>query len=121
MIIFAIVFISLALVCYTIGVWSEKFAGGLKWQHLIYFWLGFLFDTLGTTLMSIISGSIKLNIHSITGLIAIILMFMHAIWASIVLVKHEERMIRNFRKLSIHVWVLWLIPYFTGFIINIRK
>ncbi len=52
MLIYAIVFINLALVFYTIGVWSEKLQGELKGWHLAVFWIGLTFDTLGTTFMS---------------------------------------------------------------------
>ena len=52
-----------------------------------------------------------LDFHSITGVIAIILMFVHAIWATIVLIKKDDVMIKNFHKFSLTVWVIWLIPF----------
>jgi hypothetical protein len=39
-------------------------------------------------------------------LLAILLMLFHAIWAAIVLVKKNEKMIINFHKFSIFVWVI---------------
>ena len=110
----AIVTICFALVCYSIGVWSEKFAGRLKPWHLVFFWIGFVFDTTGTTLMGRIAGSFQLNIHGITGALAILLMVFHAIWATIVLVRKNENAIRNFHKFSLVVWAIWLIPFLTG-------
>jgi uncharacterized repeat protein (TIGR03987 family) len=104
----------LALTLYTIGVWSERFAGRLKLWHLIFFWAGFIFDTTGTTLMSIMAGSIKFDFHGITGALAIIFMLGHAIWASVVLLLKQEKVIVNFHKFSLIVWVLWLIPFITG-------
>ena len=53
----ALVFINLACVLYTIGVWSEKLQHRLKWWHLWMFWCGFTFDTLGTTMMGFIAGT----------------------------------------------------------------
>ena len=38
----------LALIFYSIGVWSERFAGRLKPWHLIFFVLGLVCDTWGT-------------------------------------------------------------------------
>ncbi|MCS7462819.1 hypothetical protein N0M98_22090 [Paenibacillus doosanensis] len=32
----AVIFINLALVAYTIGVWGEKLSGRLKPKHLVY-------------------------------------------------------------------------------------
>jgi len=52
-------------------------------------------------------------------LLAILLMLFHAIWATIVLVKKNEKMIINFHKFSIFVWVIWLIPYLTGLIFGV--
>ena len=59
------------------------------------------------------SGGMMFDIHGITGLIAILLMLIHAVWALIVLIKKDEKAIENFHKFSVAVWVIWLIPYFS--------
>lgn len=121
MLIYAIISITSALIFYTIGVWSEKIQGDLKKWHLAIFWLGLIFDTLGTTLMSEIAGiGFKLNFHGITGLLAIILMLFHALWATIVLVKNNEKARVNFHKFSIAVWIIWLIPFISGAIFGVN-
>lgn len=56
------------------------------------------------------------SFHSVTGLIAIILMAVHAVWATITLVKGSEASKQNFHKFSIAVWAIWLIPYLSGMI-----
>lgn len=112
----AIIAIVSALIFYTIGVWSERFAGRLKTWHLILFWIGFVCDTTGTTLMGKIAGRMVIDIHGVTGLLAILLMLSHAIWASIVLVTRQEKAIVNFHKFSLFVWLVWLIPFFTGMV-----
>ena len=120
----AIITITLALVFYTIGVWSEHRSKKLKKLHLIFFWLGLCMDTTGTVLMgriaeqSMFSG--KLSLHGVTGMLAIILMIIHAIWATIVLVKNNEDSAMNFHRLSIAVWAIWLVPYVLGMIIGMR-
>jgi len=105
--------ITLALVFYSIGVWSERFAGRLKPWHLVFFILGLICDTWGTGMMLDFVGGMSFDIHGISGLIAIILMFIHAVWALIVLLRKEEKAIQNFHKFSVAVWVIWLIPYFS--------
>jgi uncharacterized repeat protein (TIGR03987 family) len=111
----AIISMILALTLYTIGVWSERFAGRLKLWHLLFFWAGFIFDTTGTTLMGIMAGSvIKFDFHGVTGALAIVLMLGHAIWASVVLLLKQEKVIVNFHKFSLIVWILWLIPFISG-------
>lgn len=115
MVIYAIIFMCLALTFYSIGVWSEKWQGTLNKWHLYVFWIGLVFDTTGTTVMGkIANGGFQLNFHGITGLLAIILMLFHAIWATIVLVKNDESMKTKFHKFSIIVWLIWLIPFVSG-------
>ena len=109
------ILISLALIFYSIGVWSERLAGRLKGWHLIFFWGGLVFDSTGTGIMFEMAGGIEADIHSITGLVAILLMLVHAVWATIVLVLSNEKAISNFHYFSVFVWAVWLIPYFTGF------
>lgn len=117
MLIFAIVFINLALVFYTIGVWAEKLQKNLKVWHVVVFWLGLVCDTLGTSAMGEIAGSIfKFNFHGITGMLAIILMLIHAVWATVVILKKDEKLKASFHKLSIFVWIIWLIPMISGMI-----
>ncbi len=123
----AIVTISLALVFYTIGVWSEHKERVLKKIHVLYFGLGLIFDTAGTFLMSIIAGEetslslIKLYIHRSTGVLAIMLMLVHFLWAIYVLVKGSEKTKENFHKFSMIVWGFWLIPYLVGMIIGMSS
>ncbi|WP_274307448.1 HsmA family protein [Solibacillus daqui] len=117
MLILAIIFITAALLFYSVGVWSEKFQKILKPWHVIIFWLGLVFDTIGTTTMEkMASEGSLLSFHGITGLLAILLMLFHAIWATIVLIKKDKVMMEKFHKLSIVVWLIWLIPYISGMI-----
>ena len=113
----AIAFINLALVLYTIGVWAERIQRRLKWWHLVFFWGGLAADTIGTTAMSILSGSLfRATFHGITGNTAILLMLFHAVWATIVLIRRNEKQIINFHKFSIFVWIIWLIPMISGMV-----
>lgn len=111
--------ISLALIFYTIGVWSERLQGKLKAWHLVFFWLGLVCDTWGTGLMLELAGGLTADVHGITGVIAIVLMLIHAVWATIVLVRKDEQWIKNFHKFSIVVWLIWLIPYFSPMFLQI--
>ncbi|MBM3143168.1 MAG: TIGR03987 family protein [Chloroflexi bacterium] len=114
------IFISLSLVFYSIGVWSERLAGRLKRWHLVFFWGGLAFDTTGTGMMFEMAGGIDTDIHSITGLAAIILMVIHAVWATVVLLRKDENAITSFHRFSVIVWAIWLVPYFTGFFASMR-
>lgn len=120
--IMAIITITLALIFYTIGVFSERKSGTLKKFHIIIFWIGLLFDTTGTTIMSSISrGTSLVSPHGITGALAIILMLFHAIWATVVFIKKDNEKLHNFHKFSIVVWLIWLVPYILGLVIGMSK
>jgi uncharacterized repeat protein (TIGR03987 family) len=114
------ILISLALILYSIGVWSERLAGRLKHWHLIFFWSGLACDTTGTGIMFEMAGGIGYNIHSLTGVVAILLMLVHAVWATTVLVLNNEKAITRFHHFSVFVWVVWLVPYLNGFFVSMR-
>ena len=96
---------------YTIGVWAERFQRKLKWWHAIFFWTGFICDTIGTTAMTLLAGTMfKLTFHGLTGLAAILIMLFHALWATIVLTRKEEKLILTFHRFSVVVWIIWMIP-----------
>jgi uncharacterized repeat protein (TIGR03987 family) len=115
------VVINLALVFYSIGVWGERISGRLKVWHTVFFWLGIVCDTWGTGLMFEMVGGMAYDIHGLSGLLAIILMLIHAVWATIVLIKKDEKMISNFHKFSVAVWLIWLIPYFSPMVLRMME
>ena len=118
---FATIIISAALVLYSIGVWSERIQGRLKPWHLVFFVLGLICDTWGTGLMLDFAGGLTFDVHGISGLLAIILMFIHAAWALAVLIRKDEKALTNFHKFSLFVWLIWLIPYFSPMIFSLSN
>jgi len=103
-----------ALGFYSTGVWSERLAARLKPWHLAMFWLGFACDTAGTERMRRIAGVFRFTFHGTTGIIALLLMLAHALWATLVLVRRDEKAIRTFHRVSVVVWTVWLVPFLTG-------
>lgn len=122
----AIILITGALIFYTIGVWGENRSKTLKKKHVIIFWLGLVCDTLGTFTMSRIAAagtdktitSGQLAIHQATGMLAVVLMLIHAVWATYVIANGSERSKAIFHKFSMVVWLIWLVPYFIGMYIG---
>ena len=66
--------------------------------------------------MGKIAGSWSFNLHSLTGLLALVCMAVHALWACIVLMRKKPAELSGFHKLSLFVWILWLIPFVLGMI-----
>lgn len=124
MFILSIVLITLALVFYTIGVWSERIQGELKWWQVGAFALGFAADTSGTLLMSAIARSdgpsglegspILAQLMAVSGVVALVLMGLHLAWAVVVMIRNKPAERKSFHKFSLVVWTIWLVPYFTG-------
>lgn len=111
----ATVLITLALIFYSVGVWSERIARYLKPWHVAMFWLGLLFDASGTYAMDLLKPGIDwTSTHTITGQLAIWLMFAHAVWATIVVRRGDEDTRTRFHRLSVIVWLVWLVPYIGG-------
>jgi hypothetical protein len=101
----AIIVINLALLFYSIGVWSERIQGRLKAWHTAFFWLGLICDTWGTGLMFDYVGGMSYDIHGFSG----------------VLLRKDEKMIANFHKFSLVVWVIWLIPYLSPMVLRMAE
>lgn len=114
--------ITLALIFYSLGVWSERIARYLKLWHVVAFWIGFTFDVSGTYAMHLLAkGPFDiLETHTLTGQIALWLMLLHAIWATSVIIKKNEIKRNKFHKFSIIVWLIWLIPYFGGMYLGMK-
>ena len=110
------IFITLALLFYSLGVWSERIARYLKPWHVITFWIGFSFDVAGTFLMHLMAKDNfnLLDSHTLTGQIALWLMLAHAIWATRVVKKDNKKLRLKFHRYSLVVWLIWLIPYIGG-------
>lgn len=121
LLILSIICMTLALTFYTIGVFAEKKTGTLLKWHAAIFWLGFIFDTTGTSIMGKISGGgFSFNLHGVTGAVALLLMAFHAIWATVILITKKETAKHTFHKFSIVVWAIWLIPYVIGIFIGMK-
>lgn len=122
----AIILITLALVFYTIGVWAERAQKVLKPWHTAFFGLGLVADASGTYLMSLIAEqnrvdgvdgvepSILNQVMAVSGVIALVLMAVHLLWAVVVLVRGREAELHRFHRFSVVVWAIWLVPYVTG-------
>jgi uncharacterized repeat protein (TIGR03987 family) len=117
-VLWAVVFINAALVLYTIAVWAERLAGRLKVWHLVFFWAGLTTDCLGTAFMFRIADGLVLDLHGLSGAVALTLMLVHTAWASVVLARRDERAIVNFHRFSLSVWLAWLVPFITGAIMG---
>ena len=117
------ILITLALVFYSTGIWSERYAKYLKKWHVTMFWTGFFFDVSGTLAMTKLAHHAfsLMEIHTLTGQIALWLMLIHASWATYVIRKGSENARKQFHRYSILVWLIWLVPYFGGMFMGMME
>lgn len=117
------VIMSLALVFYTTGVWSERVVRDLRGWHVALFWLGLGCDGYATTLMNRLAalGEKPGLVHGVTGVAAFGLMALHAAWATWVLARGGRQAREDFHRYSMAVWALWLVPYVGGMIAGIAR
>jgi uncharacterized repeat protein (TIGR03987 family) len=122
LLLFSSIFITLALVFYSLGVWGERLARYLKPRHVALFWTGFTFDVAGTLFMHFMAEDPfdLLNFHTLTGQLALWGMFIHAIWATRVVRRGQEELRRKFHRYSLFVWLIWLVPYFGGMFLGMQ-
>ncbi|UTW66554.1 TIGR03987 family protein [bacterium SCSIO 12643] len=120
-VLYAIIYFTLALIFYSIGVWSERLQKTLKPWHLLFFWLGLIADTLGTIYVKQQVGILIFNLHTLTGMLGLMFMIIHAIWATTIIIKKDPNKLYTFHKFSLLVWFIWLIPYFTGLISGMTR
>jgi uncharacterized repeat protein (TIGR03987 family) len=116
----AVIFFTIALILYTVGVWSERITRRLKRWHVHFFLWGVITDAIGTWLMFVNLGYIKFTPHTVSGFIAFFLMVFHYFWALRVLKKGSEKQLTNFHKFSIVVWAIWMVSYLSGMVLGIR-
>jgi uncharacterized repeat protein (TIGR03987 family) len=113
------ILITLALVFYSLGVWAERVSRYLKGWHVAMFWVGLAFDVAGTYGMHLMDSEFSLfEPHTLTGQIAIWLMFGHAVWATWVVRRGSEEARSSFHRYSLFVWLVWLIPYIGGMFVG---
>lgn len=117
----AVLLMFAALACYSTGVWAAVLTGRLRPWHAGCFWAGFLFDTSGTDIMRRLAGGLHWSLHTATGAAALLLMLAHAMWATSVLLRDDERALRGFHRFSITVWTIWLIPFVSGLVLGGRR
>ncbi|MBL4670006.1 MAG: TIGR03987 family protein [Flavobacteriales bacterium] len=120
-VLYALIYFTLALIFYSVGVWAERIKKMLKPWHLIFFWMGLIADTLGTAYVKEQVGTVIYNFHSITGILGLLLMFIHTVWATYIVIVSNPKQLSSFHKFSLLVWVVWLIPYFTGLISGMTR
>ncbi|MEN8173413.1 MAG: HsmA family protein [Chloroflexota bacterium] len=110
---------NIALLVYSIATWAGVLSKKLKKWHLVLFWVGLIADVSGTLVIGWQYGGFVPNLHSYLGAIALVAMLAHNIAATKKLSGADEKGIAAFpKKISLPVWVIWMISYVAGLILS---
>ena len=91
----------------------------LKLCMIPFYTLLFIYATGIATIMFVIPGLFLAAPFVVVPLLAIILMIIHAAWATIAYAKKNPETLSRFHRLSIGVWLVWLVPYVCGMLMGI--
>lgn len=57
------------------------------------------------------------GLHAALGALALVLMAVHAVWATVTYLRHNPQALRTFHRFSLSVWTLWLVPFLSGLVL----
>jgi len=114
-------FFTLALIFYSIAIWSDYFRQKLERWHIAMFAVGVITDTLGTLFMYLHVGHLIFNAHSISGFLGLFLMVFHLCWGTLVIMNDNVRRQLLFHRFSLFVWFFWLVSYISGVYIGLNR
>lgn len=114
MLVLAIILISLALILYSVGIWSNLIKKTVTKTALITQWTGSVFDISGNIAMILLFPGFSVNLHSILGLTVVGLMLIKAVTNTVFYVRNAGRDIAVVRIFGLVVWLLWVTEYFIG-------
>ena len=122
MLLTAIVLMNLALVFYSWAVFGTRGRGLLR-RYLYIFAIGLICDYLGTREMNLYGNATGYwpRGHYLIGLASLVGMAVHFLLAAVAtLVPKAKAVNRFFHRVSLGIYVCWLVSFFSGAFAGIR-
>ncbi len=119
----SIIFMSLALLLYSAGVFLERKDKEVWPRHAVLYGIALAFDIISVTIITVYAGLktgdpiptvITSNVNIIEELVGVVLLSVNVIWAIAVLREGTDKQLEIYHKFSLIIWVLWLAMYFLG-------
>ncbi|MCC7258644.1 MAG: TIGR03987 family protein [Gammaproteobacteria bacterium] len=121
LILLSVVLITLALVLYSVAVWLNRRSRRLTVANIVIFWCAVAADTLATRLMGARVETIRWDLHTISGYLALALMAALTLWGTVALLRRRDDWIATFHKLALPIWVIWVGSYITGVYLGVQR
>jgi uncharacterized repeat protein (TIGR03987 family) len=104
----------LALILYTIVIWSHKIKKHLAFWMISVFGFALFVDAFATV---VVCANAKAgwawNFHTITGFLSLLIMALHFTWALIAYLG-AGNVEKYFNRYSVYAWLLWIVAFVSG-------
>jgi uncharacterized repeat protein (TIGR03987 family) len=121
LILMSVVLITLALVLYSTAVWLNWRNRRLTAGYLVIFWCAVASDALATKLMGARVETIRWDLHTISGYLALALMAALTLWGTIALIRRRDDWLAAFHKFALPIWIIWVGSYVTGVYLGVQR
>ena len=121
LILLSVVLITLALLLYSMAVWLNWRSRRLTFAHIAIFWGAVTCDALATRFMGARVETIRWDLHTISGYLALGLMAGLTLWGTAALLQKRDDRLARFHRLAIPIWIVWGGTYITGVYLGIQR
>ncbi len=99
---------------YSLGVWLGRSGGRFTPGHLWLMWGGFLAALAGVERMVRLAGGFHFSPHSSLGLLALLVMFLHLLWATALGRRHRRVNQPGFQRFNLASWLVSLLSFLSS-------
>lgn len=115
----------LALILYSIGVWTAFRKKGFGPVQVITLWLGVVFDVAATVSMGWTVGGLDLSssgwLHTALALLVMLGMILTAVFGTISMVRKNTELAADWARYGVFTWLLWLTVFVWGLMTRMPK
>jgi len=120
-IIVGLVALLVALTSYSMGAWGAFRAKTVTRRHVVYLWIGFVFDVLATAMMAIQAGGLDLSplsdlLHTVVAFAAMFGMLAAAILGTRALASENDAMRAAVVRWVVVPWAVWVFVFIWGMV-----
>lgn len=105
---------AVALIIYTIVIWSHWFKKELKLWMIWLFAAALSIDGFATLVVCVlIPDKLRWTFHAMAGLASLLIMALHFFWA-VRAYSGDNKYAEYFQRYSIYAWLFWLAAFLSG-------